>query len=126
MAYSLDENKLTQTLNEKFPVSTEPKDAAIVVNNGELETTLAQNGVTIDLEEFKNNISTLVASASTTSLKLSYTEKVPDVSNEEANRVKAEVATALQPVYLAADNFTYTISTADLVRFFLTARRVEV
>lgn len=116
--YSVDETKLTETLNKIFPVSQEATDAAITVKNGQLETTLAAQGVTIDLNSIKANLQAMMANASTpSSISVVFAAAMPSVSNEEAQKTKDEIQAAIKPVYLTYSGTNYTIEAKDFYSY---------
>jgi lipoprotein-anchoring transpeptidase ErfK/SrfK len=118
LVYAVDETKLTETLNKIFPVSQEAKDAAITVSNGQLETTLAEQGVTIDLTTLKKNLEGLVTNAvAPPPVTLDFTSSMPNVSDEEAASTKDEIIAALRPIYLTYNNTGYKIEVKDFFSY---------
>lgn len=114
MVYSVNEEKLTDTLNTMFPVSQEAKDAEITIKDGQLETTLAQEGITVDIDLIKRNLQSLVASAAPPPpVTLDFSTAAPQVSTAQANQTKTEVETALKPIFLTENGKGYRIESKD-------------
>ncbi|HUD20841.1 MAG TPA: L,D-transpeptidase family protein [Candidatus Saccharimonadales bacterium] len=116
LVYTIDETKLSAALDKNFPVSKDPVDAGLVVNNGTLQTVVAQDGITVDLDSLKQNLSTYINTTQATAISLHYTETPPSVSTDVANQVKTDISTTLQPVYLAYQDQNFTIPVADLTK----------
>lgn len=114
LAYTIDETKLTQALDEKFPISENPKDAAIIVRDGNLEIEVATAGITIDIDSLKTNLISLVEKLSVPeNIPLDFKKTMPGVSDVQAKETKNEIIASLGPVHLTDGSSVFRLEERD-------------
>ena len=115
LGFSIDETALKTGIEQKLAPTKIATDAAINIGtDGKLAVTPSEDGRSIDLDAAKAEITRYLTDGSNPTIQLNFEPTKPQISTEEANRVKTDIEQTVQPVVMQSDNQKFTFTTTDL------------
>lgn len=118
--YNLDQAVAQKKVEEVFGVKTTAQDAAVLVTNGALTVQPATSGESLGIGGVVRAIETLLTRGQLVPVSVAVEPVEPQIFTETAAQTKTEIEAALRPIYLIADNRSFTIPKEhlyDLIRY---------
>lgn len=115
--YDIDRSIAQKKIEEVFAITAKAKDAAVITNGEQLIVEPAAIGISINVAIIEQVINRLARLGRVETVRLKFVEQKPNISTEEANRIKDEIEVSLKPLYLTADNNRFIITKNDQYQF---------
>lgn len=120
LIYSIDQGQFDSYLNEiGQAVVKSPKDMSLSFTNSTVSVIPAEEGVTLDKQELRDAIQTQVKPGVTATIKLSFNQSLPTITQaSQVESAKAQLTKLLSgPLTLQAEEVTDTISPNEIFSF---------
>jgi lipoprotein-anchoring transpeptidase ErfK/SrfK len=112
--YSFNDAELAQEIEQKFSVNTNPQNATIITQNGNLVVRAAQPGIIVNIAQLKTSLSAVFLTGNNQKITVPATTlSTPSISTEQATAVVQTITQAIHPITLQGGGKQFTVSVID-------------
>jgi len=115
LAYTIDSDRLTQSLADIAGPNSLAQDATLQVSDGRLTIVPEKNGRILNSSQIDAAIRSLTLTGKAPSVVLTFDQTPPAITAGTISQVKAEIETAITPLNLTDNNKSYPLEVATIL-----------